>query len=277
MCYNLPVLDNLLKNPDSTALYLFPTKSLGRDQLETLMDFGAQIKAGVYDGDTPDGEKLFLRDNARIILTNPDMLHQGVMPNHLKWYRFFSNLKYIIIDEMHNYRGVFGTHVAHVLRRLKRICRHYGANPTFILCSATIANPREHAARLTGEPIHLITQNGALKGKMQFVLWRPPTHTPYIQEAAWLLSLCLESRYRTITFSRARQVTERILRFTRENLNDESYMQKVMAYRGGYLANERRKIEGALFKGSLLRSQSNGRAACRRARGHRAAPPLFHV
>lgn len=252
MCYNLPVLDHLIKIKDSTAIYLFPTKSLGRDQLETLLDFGLPIKAGVYDGDTPDGEKLFLRENARIILSNPDMLHRGIMPNHLKWHRFFSDLKYVVIDEMHNYRGVFGTHVAHVLRRLKRICRHYGANPTFILCSATIANPREHAARLTGEQVELITRNGAPKGKMKFALWRPPTHTPYIREVAWLLSVCLESRYRTITFSRARQVTERILRFTRENLNDAKYIKKVMAYRGGYLADERRKIEGALFSGSLL-------------------------
>lgn len=252
MCYNLPVLDNLLTHPGNTALYLFPTKSLGRDQLETLLDFGLGVKAGVYDGDTPEGEKLYLRENASIILSNPDMLHRGIIPNHLKWHRFFSKLQYIVIDEMHNYRGVFGTHVAHVLRRLKRICRHYGANPYFILCSATIANPREHASRLTGEPVLPIDNNGAPRGKMKFALWRPPAQTPYIREVSWLLAACLESRCRTITFSRARQVTERILRHTRENLRDEKYMRKVMAYRGGYLAAERREIESALFSGSLL-------------------------
>ncbi|OPX85179.1 MAG: ski2-like helicase [Pelotomaculum sp. PtaB.Bin104] len=252
MCYNLPVLDSILRKCEQTALYLFPTKALGQDQLDAITDFGVPLKAGVYDGDTQDGERLALRDSANIIITNPDMLHRGILPNHLKWYRFFSNLKFVVIDEMHNYRGVFGTHVSHIIRRMRRICYHYGADPVFILCSATIANPREHALRLTGRPVELVDNNGAPRGATKFVLWRPPAHKPYIHEVAWLLALCLENRYRTITFSRARQVAERILRFTRDNIKEDKYAGKVMAYRGGYLAKERRNIEEALFSGSLL-------------------------
>lgn len=252
MCYNLPVLDTILRNTTKTALYLFPTKSLGQDQLDALLELAPNLSAGVYDGDTPDVTRKALRQNANIIITNPDMLHWGILPNHPKWHRFFSNLQYVVIDEMHNYRGVFGTHVAHIIRRLRRICRHYGAEPRFILCSATIANPQEHAGRLIGLPVELIDNNGAPRGKMKFVLWRPPTHTPYIREVSWLLSLCLENRYRTIAFSRARQVSERILRFTRRNFQETQYSDKIMAYRGGYLAAERRQIENALFNGSLL-------------------------
>lgn len=252
LCYNLPVLDHMARRPGDTALYLFPTKSLGRDQLDSLLNLSPDIKAGVYDGDTGDSDKAVLRETAGVIITNPDMLHKGIMPNHLKWHRFFSRLKFVVIDEMHNYRGVFGTNVSHVLRRLKRLCRHYGSQPAFILCSATIANPREHACRLTGSEVSLIDQSGAPRGGITFVLWRPPARTPYIHDVSWLLSLCLEERKRTITFSRARQVTERILRFTRQNLKDERLIKRVMAYRGGYLARERRSIEGALFSGSLL-------------------------
>lgn len=248
MCYNLPVLDYLINQPAGCALYLFPTKALGRDQLAGLAEFKAPVQLGVYDGDTPEGEKRFLRDEANIIITNPDMLHRGILPNHLQWHRFFSNLKFVVIDELHNYRGVFGTHVAHVLRRLRRLCRYYGSDPVFILCSATIANPVEHASRLTGLPVELVDNNGAPRGAMRFVLWKPPTHTPYIQEVAWLLSLCLESDFRTIVFARARQTTERILRFTRRNMGEPG---EVTAYRGGYLASERRAIEENLFSGKL--------------------------
>lgn len=134
--------------PGARALYPFPTKSLGQDQLEAVLDFGLPVTAGIYDGDTANGQKVYLRENAGIIITNPDMLHRGILANHLKWHRFFSNLKFVVIDELHNYRGVFGTHISHLVRRLRRICRHYGSDPVFILCSATIANPADHAARL---------------------------------------------------------------------------------------------------------------------------------
>jgi len=250
MCYNLPVLDHLLRCPADCALYLFPTKALGRDQLGALAEFQVPLGYGVYDGDTPDGEKRVLRDKANIIMTNPDMLHRGILPNHLKWHRFFSNLKFVIIDEMHNYRGVFGTQVAHVLRRLRRLCSYYGSNPVFILCSATIANPGEHAGRLTGLPVDVIDNNGAPRGPMRFVLWKPPTHTPYVKEVAWLLSVCLESKFRSIVFSRARQTAERILRFARQNMPPDN-AGAVTAYRGGYLARERRAIEEGLFNGNL--------------------------
>ncbi len=252
LCYNLPVLDSLAGRSRRTALYMFPTKSLGRDQLEKLTDFGMDLRAGVYDGDTPEGEKAALRNDADIIITNPDMLHRGILPHHLKWHRFFSGLKYVVIDEVHNYRGVFGTNTAHVIRRLKRICRHYGADPAFIFCSATIANPGEHASLIAGAPVEIIDGNGAPRGRTRFVLWRPTVHTPYIRDVSWLLSLCLESRHRTITFSRARQATERILRFTRRHLGDVGPGSRVMAYRGGYLAGERRHIEEALFSGALM-------------------------
>lgn len=250
MCYNLPVLDHLLNRPAGCALYLFPTKALGRDQLDALKEFDVPVKYGVYDGDTPDGEKRVLRDEAGIIMTNPDMLHRGILPNHLKWHRFFFNLKFVVIDEMHNYRGVFGTQVAHVLRRLRRLCRYYGSEPVFILCSATIANPGEHASRLTGVDVETVDNNGAPRGPVRFVLWKPPTHTPYIREVAWLLSLCLENDLRSIVFTRARQTAERILRFTRQQVGEKE-AGTVTAYRGGYLAGERRAIEAALFSGRL--------------------------
>ncbi|MCL5057844.1 MAG: DEAD/DEAH box helicase [Actinobacteria bacterium] len=251
LCYNLPVLDRLLQEPRACALYLFPTKSLGRDQLEGLSHFGLPVTAGIYDGDTPDGEKASLRERANIIITNPDMVHRGILPNHLKWHRFFTNLRYIVIDEMHNYRGVFGTHTAHLIRRLRRICSHYGSDPVFILCSATIANPSDHASRLTGLPVSVVDDNGAPRGKVSFVLWKPPQRLSYIKEAAWLLGLCMENRSRTIAFSRSRQVAERILRFARGHLGEKK-SGRLMAYRGGYLAAERRKIEKALFSGSLM-------------------------
>ena len=251
MCYNLPVLDSILNNQESRALYLFPTKSLGQDQLEVLSGYGLPVTSGIYDGDTANDDKLFLRENASIIISNPDMLHRGILANHLKWHGFFSSLNFIVIDELHNYRGVLGTHVAHIIRRLRRICGHYGSHPVFILCSATIANPSEHASRITGLNVQLVSENGAPRGKTNFVLWKPPHRVPYIKETSRLLSLFMDSRRRTITFSRSRQVTERILRFTREQL-DYKLAASVAAYRGGYLASERRSIEQALFSGKLL-------------------------
>lgn len=249
MCYNLPVLDGLLARPDGRALYIFPTKALSQDQFDTLNEFNAPLKTAVYDGDTPDQTKVLLRETANIIITNPDMLHMGILANHLKWHDFFAHLRYVVIDEIHSYRGVFGTHVAHVLRRLRRICRHYGASPTFILSSATIANPGEHAARLTGLPVRIIDNNGAPRGASHFVLWRQPERTSLVQEVAWLFAALLRSKARTIAFSRARQATERILRQTRRELGGTALADKVLAYRGGYLARERREIEEALFQG----------------------------
>lgn len=255
MCYNLPVLNHILNNPKGRALYIFPSKSLSQDQMAAVEDFNTEVKVAVYDGDTPDDLKPELREKTSIIITNPDMIHQGILPNHLKWHNFFSNLKYIVIDELHSYRGVFGTHVGHIIRRLRRICEHYGSKPQFIMCSATIANPKQHAERLTGLPVSLIDNNGAPQGAKKFVLWRPPSKRPYIQDVIWLFSLLIALRTRTITFSRARQTTERILRHTKkllqEKLPHKNLHNKVVSYRGGYLARERRAIEEALFKGTV--------------------------
>lgn len=252
MCYNLPVLDHLLKDPGAKALYIFPTKALSQDQLEGIRRFDTGIKVGVYDGDTPDTLKGEMRDAANIVITNPDMMHRGILANHLKWHPFFSNLQYIVIDEIHTYRGVFGTHFAHVLRRLRRICRHYGSNPVFITCSATIANPAEHAAHLIGLPVTLIDKNGAPQGAKNFVMWKPPQNKSYIHDVAWLLSKMLKVQAKTIAFSRARQVTERILRLARGQMQDGEQQDQLKSYRGGYLAAERRQIERELFNGQVL-------------------------
>lgn len=249
LCYNLPVLTKLVTDKRARALYLFPTKALTQDQLATVNNFGL-VPAAVYDGDTPDSAKAAIREQARIILTNPDMLHLGILPNHLKWHEFFSQLQFVVIDEIHTYRGVFGTQVAHVIRRLRRLAQEHGADPQFILTSATIANPKQHAECLTGLPVTLITGSGAPEGPRDFIFWRVPQHTTYLSEVAWLLEVLLQEQARTIAFARARQVVERILH--RVQLQVEAPLaQRLMAYRGGYLAAERRNIEHALFSGKL--------------------------
>jgi DEAD/DEAH box helicase domain-containing protein len=250
LCYNLPVLAELLTDPLARALYIFPTKALTQDQLKAVQRFGL-VPAAVYDGDTPDTVKAEIRETARIVLTNPDMLHLGVLPNHLKWHDFLAHLKFVVIDEIHAYRGVFGTQVAHILRRLRRLAAHHGANPQFILTSATIANPAEHAERLTGLPVTLIEGSGAPQGARDFLFWCVPQHTTYLREVVWLLEVLLQEQARTIAFARARQVVERILRQVRRELAPP-LAARLTAYRGGYLAVERREIELELFSGRLL-------------------------
>ena len=250
LCYNLPVLTELVADPSARALYIFPTKALTQDQLEGVQRFGL-VPAAVYDGDTPDTVKGDIRRTARIVLTNPDMLHLGILPNHLKWHDFFAHLKFVVVDEIHAYRGVFGTQVAHILRRLRRLAAHHGAGPQFILTSATIANPAEHAQHLTGLPVTLIAGSGAPQGARDFLFWRVPQHTTYLREAVWLLEVLLAERARTIAFARARQVVERILRQVRQELT-APLAGRLVGYRGGYLAVERREIEHELFSGRLL-------------------------
>lgn len=250
LCYNLPVLEHLLSHPGDTALYLFPTRALTRDQAETLSGFSLPLRAEVCDGDTPAADRARMREEADLVLTNPDMLHRTLLPQHLSWHRFFSRLRYVVVDEIHTYRGVLGSHVGHVLRRLRRLCRHYGSEPQFLLSSATIANPADHARRLTGLPVTLVDDNGAPRGRRHFVLWDPPPFQATEHEAVWLLHRCLEQQARTIVFSRARQATERILRRGRQSL-PVPLGQRLVAYRGGYLARERRSIERALFQGEL--------------------------
>ncbi|MGB5415726.1 MAG: DEAD/DEAH box helicase, partial [Polyangiales bacterium] len=178
LCYNLPILQALASDPSATALYLFPTKALSRDQEEALRammrDADLNVGAITYDGDTPNDARRAARQRAGVLLSNPDMLHAGIMPHHTGWARLFSNLKYVVIDELHSYRGVFGSHLANVVRRLQRIARFHGSSPTFLFASATIGNPREHAARICGAPVELIDESGAPTGRRQLVVYNPP-------------------------------------------------------------------------------------------------------
>ncbi len=265
LCYHIPVLERMLERPEATALYVFPTKALTQDQLKGLLRLkeggdGLEFHAGAYDGDTPSQTRKKLRESGNIVMTNPDMLHSGVLPRHTSWGRFFGNLEYVVLDEVHTYRGVFGSHVANVIRRLKRVCSHYGSNPIFILCSATIANPREHAERLIGESCTLVDNDGSPRGKKYFVLWNPPQIGETVErrgastEAREIMVRLISERIQTIAFARSRVVAELIYRYAREDLQrvSPSLARAVRAYRGGYLPRERREIEQQLFSGELL-------------------------
>lgn len=268
LCYSVPVLETLLEDPDSTALYMFPTKALAQDQLRALGDLvllipdgNKLVRPGTYDGDTPQYARRKLRQDANVIMTNPDMLNQGVLPYHSRWSRFFSNLKYVVIDEMHTYRGIFGSNVANVLRRLRRILKHYGADPVFILCSATIANPGELAGNLIGGPVEVVSRDGSPGGPKRFVLWNPPfldnhkiERKSSNVEAHEIMVKLVESNIQTIAFTKARVVAELILRYVRDALarRNPHLVDKISAYRAGYLPEERREIERALFSGRLL-------------------------
>lgn len=265
ICYNIPVLETLLHNPDSKALYLYPTKALAQDQLRGILRFkeidsGFPINAGTYDGDTPGDTRRRLRDNGNCVLTNPDMLHSGILPNHAGWADFFARLNFVVIDEIHTYRGIFGSNVANVIRRLKRICANYGSHPVFLCSSATIANPGELAANLTGEQFTVVDHDGSARGPKYFALWNPPAvgetmerRSPQAEATDLMVSL-VRDRIPTIAFTRARVITELIYRHAREQLqrHSPSLANAVRAYRGGYLAKERREIERQLFSGELL-------------------------
>jgi len=267
LCYNVPVLEALLEDPTTRALYLFPTKALAQDQLKTLKRYrearpDLPISAGTYDGDTPRDLRKQLRDEGNIILTNPDMLHSGILPNHARWAHFLQALRFVVIDEVHAYRGIFGSNVANVIRRLRRICRHYGADPVFICCSATIGNPAEHAGAIVGRPMRLVDDDGSPRGRKRFVLWNPPyvdaarlSRRSANSEAQWLMCDLIE-RYRvqTIAFVRARTTAEILYRYVQDELEHRSrrLANVVRAYRGGYLPSERREIERRLFEGELM-------------------------
>ena len=264
LCYNLPVLDAMLEDPKARAFYLFPTKALAQDQLGKLDDFGLfpQIRHATYDGDTPAGDRRFIKRGAHIVLTNPDMLHVGILPYHTTWSHFLANLRYVVIDEMHTYRGVFGAHVAHILRRLRRLCQHYGANPQFLCCSATIANPDQLTEKLTGirRPV-IVDNNGAPSGPRHFVFWNPPivdaefgTRRSANVEATSLFTDLVGQGIRNITFAKARKSAELILRYARSELasKDPALVKRIMAYRSGYTKQERRAIERGLFDGDLI-------------------------
>lgn len=264
LCYNLPVLDCILRDPSSRAIYLFPTKALSQDQRaeldETIELLGQDIKIFTYDGDTPQDARKAIRSQGHIIITNPDMLHTGILPHHTKWIKLFENLKYIIIDELHNYRGVFGSHVANVIRRLKRIASFYGARPQFILSTATIANPREMAEKMIEERVELIDQNGAPTGEKYFIFYTPPVVNPhlgirrsYLNEARRIATIFIKQRLQTIVFAQSWLLTEVLVTYLKEDLEkslkDEGLIR---GYRGGYLPLKRREIEKGLREGRIL-------------------------
>ncbi len=265
LCYNIPVLVALGEKARARALYLFPTKALAQDQLQTLRELAEPQLLGkgdidTFDGDTPRGHRAEIRGRARVILTNPDMLHLGILPNHQAWARFLRNLRYVVVDEGHVYRGVFGSHVACVLRRLRRLCRLYGSNPQFICCSATIANPAEHVEKLVGLPFHVVEGDGSPHQGRDFAFWNPPlldetksTRRSANSEATDLFTELVKQDIRTLAFARTRRLTELIYIYSRDRLAKYSpaWADRIMAYRAGYLPEERRRIEGELFSGAL--------------------------
>lgn len=264
LCYNLPVLNTIMEDPEARALYLFPTKALAQDQLanlhaiSTALDMG--IKTFTYDGDTPPTARKLIRTAGHIVISNPDMLHTGVLPHHTKWVRLFENLRYVVIDEVHNYRGVFGSHVANVMRRLVRICEFYGSKPQFILSSATIANPVDLAERVSSvAPITLIDNNGAPQGPKTFVFYNPPVvnkelglRRSALLEATDIASQLLANDIQTIVFGRSRTTVEVLLTYLRQAAASHHHdPDKVRGYRGGYLPNQRREIEKGLRDGTV--------------------------
>lgn len=263
MCYNLPVLSEILRDNESRALYLFPTKALSSDQVAELYEIikamDAPIKAFTFDGDTPVSARKAIRQAGHIVVTNPDMLHAGILPHHTKWVKLFENLKYIVIDEIHAYRGVFGSNLANVIRRLKRICEFYGAHPQFICCSATIANPRELAERLTGRPMELIAESGAPTGEKHVIFYNPPVvnrqlniRDSALKQTFGISRLLLKNGVHSIVFARSRLMVEVLARRLKDQCrNALGEAPNVRAYRGGYLPSLRHQIEQELRAGQV--------------------------
>jgi DEAD/DEAH box helicase domain-containing protein len=265
LCYNLPILNCLLtENAQARALYLFPTKALSADQVDELYSMvetaGADIKTYTFDGDTPVSARNAIRKAGHIVVTNPDMLHSGILPHHTIWIKLFENLKFIVIDELHHYRGVFGSHLANVLRRLKRLCEFYGSNPQYIMCSATIGNPGELASRIIGRPVEIIDNNGAPSGEKHLILYNPPVvnhqlgiRRSSVNETARLAGSFIKNDIQTIAFARSRVRVEILTTYLKEELTKQKIpAEKVQGYRGGYLPNERRAIERGLRTGEIL-------------------------
>ena len=227
LCYNLPVINKILNEPESRALYLFPTKALSQDQVaelhQLITDLDCDVKTYTFDGDTPRSARIAIRTAGHVVVTNPDMLHTGILPHHTRWIKLFENLKFVVIDEVHHYRGVFGSHLANVIRRLKRVCRFYGSDPQFICCSATIANPQELTQKIIEEEVVLIDNNGAPSGEKHFVLYNPPVinkelgiRKSYINEAQRLAARFLANDIQTIVFARSRLKVEVLLTYLSE-------------------------------------------------------------
>jgi DEAD/DEAH box helicase domain-containing protein len=267
LCYNAPVLSTILRNPSARALYLFPTKALAQDQLAELHSLSdrlsrlSELDIGVftYDGDTPQDARRAIRGRAHIVLSNPDMVHSGILPHHPRWAKLFENLQYVVIDELHAYRGVFGSHLANVLRRLARICRHYGSNPTFICSSATIANPRELAEALVEQPFELVSESGAPRGEKCFLFVNPPVvneqlgiRRSYLAETRRLAAEFLKRRLQLIVFAQSRLATEILTTYLKDDFaGPPGSRDDIRGYRGGYLPQRRREIEKGLREGSV--------------------------
>ena len=264
LCYNLPVLQSVLEDRAYRALYMFPTKALSQDQLAELMEVdkkvGSDLGVFTYDGDTPSDARRAVRSRGHVVITNPDMLHTGILPHHTRWARFFSDLKYVVLDELHTYRGVFGSHIGNVLRRLQRICQFHGSNPVFIMCSATIANPAEHARNLTGRDPQLINESGAPSGKKTVLFYNPPIiskelgiRRSYLSVTRRIASAFLREKVRTIIFASSRLNVEVLTRYLKDRF-ERTYEDegKIRGYRGGYLPSVRREIERGLRNDQVL-------------------------
>ncbi|WP_420843154.1 DEAD/DEAH box helicase [Cryptosporangium phraense] len=264
LAYQLPTLTALLSDPRAIALYLSPTKALAADQLRGLLDLADGVRPALYDGDTPDTERDWVRAHSRLVLTNPDMLHRGILPRHDAWASFFRRLRFVVVDECHAYRGVFGSHVAHVLRRLRRICARYRSTPVFVLASATVASPSSSGAALIGGPVQAVTEDGSPRGATTFALWEPPV-SPFVgprgaparrtatAEAADLLADLVSVGARTLAFVRSRRGAEAVALGAKRALAEAvpELVDQVDAYRAGYLADDRRELEAALRSGTL--------------------------
>jgi DEAD/DEAH box helicase domain-containing protein len=257
LAFNLPVLDAIARDPKTRALYLYPTKALAQDQFRTLSGYSLKgLRPAIYDGDTPTEQRRQIRTWANVILTNPDMIHVGVLPNHDRWGDVLANLRYVVVDEAHVYRGVFGSHVANVLRRLKRLARVYGSEPQFLLASATVSNPGELGAALVDERVTVVADDGAPRAERTIVLWNPAlqdaelgVRNSALAEAAMLQATFVDRGLRTLTFAKSRKAAELIHRFTAERLGDDA---RLSPYRAGYTAAQRRDIERRLMDGELL-------------------------
>src|SRR5438552_8593468 len=263
LCYNLPVLQALLERADARVLYLLPTKALAQDQLAELEGLAKnlpELRMFTSDGDTPQDARRAVRARANLVLTNPDMLHSGILPHHTKWAVLFQNLRYVVIDELHAYRGVFGSHVANVMRRLRRLCRHYGSAPQFIMASATIANPGELGGRIIGESVEEVAESGAPTGDKLFLCYNPPVvnpelgiRAPYLGEAARRAARFLREKTPTTVCARGRLSTEVLLTAIKTGVADKTGDAGIVrGYRGGYLPSRRRAVEQGLRAGEVL-------------------------
>jgi DEAD/DEAH box helicase domain-containing protein len=263
LCYNLPVLTRLMEEPEARAMYLFPTKALAEDQLhefQSVVDaMGSTIRAFTYDGDTPQDARRAIRERANLVLTNPDMLHAGILPHHTRWAKLFESLRYVVIDELHTCRGVYGSHLANIIRRMKRICAFYGSSPQFICCSATIANPLELAQGITGLPFALVSRNGAPSGEKYFVFYNPPVvsrqlgiRRSYLHETRRLALDLIDRDHQTLVFANNRLATEVLVTYLKDAVERGPLgAGAVRGYRGGYLPRERREIERKLRDGEI--------------------------